>query len=277
MLITLGDRSKYQKFDYPAGEMQVRILPHLVSEVESAKSITVVARIQAHADIIELALLRDCLGFNKTCKLILPYLPYSRADRAFVPGDCQGLLVFGRLLFAMSWDTVVTLDAHSHLQAVACCQVQDVAATPFIMQAVEEFARSGVSDKLTVLLPDAGAALRYKLPADVRGLSITTLHCEKKRDAATGKFMGFTVPELPPTSPILIVDDICDGGGTFLGIAAEITGTRPLGLYTTHSMYSQGQLKLRDKFCALYTTNSYNDAYPGLQAFDCIPVLLEHV
>lgn len=273
MLIELQKNSPvYECFSYPGGELQVRFRSNAAASVLEAKAVTVLARITSPSDIIELALLRDAIGFNKKCRLVLPYLPYARADRRFVDGDCHGLLVFCRLLFAMSWDKIVCLDVHNHKETNACGHITDVSPSVFIEQSIVRFAKNCVSDFVTVLLPDAGAAARYLIQNDVMGVQVMVRYCDKIRDAATGKLTGFSVPLLPD-GPVMIVDDICDGGGTFLGIAEKIDKYRPLGLYTTHGLYSKGTMPL-SRF-ALFTTNSFKLDYPGVvNVFDCIPTML---
>ncbi len=273
MLIELKDNSPiYERFSYPAGEMQVRIRPDYAVAVAEAKRVTVLARITKPTDIIELALLRNTMDSKKDCRLVLPYLPYSRADRKFTDGDCFGLLTFGKMLFTMDWTGMVTLDAHNKTAALSCCAIRNASPQRHIEDSIVNFARQCVSETVTVLLPDAGAAARYMIPVDVMGVKVLMRHCEKERDAESGKLTGFTVPELPH-GPVLIVDDICDGGGTFLGIAEKIDKYRPLGLYTTHGIYSKG-VGVLSRF-ALYTTNSFQETYPGcVKAFDCIPSLL---
>lgn len=267
-----------EAFSYPGGERQVRVGEWVQKETERESAATVVARIRSSQDIVDLALLRDALGFNTNCKLVLPYLPYSRADRRFVPGDCEGLLVFARLLFSMSWDRIVTLDVHSKAAHDCISSLTELPATNYISRAIEDFAcRTGAS-RIAVLLPDAGASNRYHIPellgCNIHQVEVAKLHCSKQRDAGSGKLLAFEVPPLPPNDPVVIVDDICDGGGTFLGIANHIPEGQPLALYTTHSIYSKGLDPL--KRFTLYTTNSYKQDYDDdVVVFDCIGDLLK--
>jgi phosphoribosylpyrophosphate synthetase len=87
----------FKMFRYPGGEVQVRIDPVIVDLIRK-KSITEVhvrARIK-DGEIMAVAQLIDAIRGIKDVpiKLILPYLPYGRADRRFVEGDCDGLAVF---------------------------------------------------------------------------------------------------------------------------------------------------------------------------------------
>lgn len=285
--ITLGNHEQYQRFSYPGGEMQVRFPD--VALLQSVDVFTIVARITKPEDIIELALLRDAISglFEKALvlpqvRLILPYLPYARADRRFTPGDCLGISVFARLLFALSFTSVTTLDAHSEESGKWIGKMWDVSPTPFIHQAILNFADLNKADRVTVLYPDEGALARYSLHSvignNAHQVDLDFLHCRKDRDAATGTLNGFDVPALP-NQPAIIIDDICDGGGTFLGIAQKVGG-RDLGLYVTHGIFSKGLGDLADFFQRIYCTDSFRsnwDAFDTnlLQVLPCLPSLME--
>lgn len=81
---------------------------------------------------------------------------------------------------------------------------------------------------------------------------------EKVRDFDTGKLSGFTVPDMGEAERILIADDICDGGGTFVGLLDKIreTSSAPVDLYVTHGIFSKG-LQILEGFDRIYTTDSF--------------------
>lgn len=265
--IHLGDGSLlYTKFHYPAGEMQVRLTPAGLEMIEGANEIRIIARISSADDLMELALLRSTLG---ACSVALPYLPYARADRRFVPGDCFGLAAFANIINSIGFDEVRTLDAHSHMAGELIEDLKDVSALPLIERAIHKFSALHHSWAINVLFPDDGALARYKVPDAIGNnhgeIRITKHACQKRRDAATGKLSGFTVPTRKQLEglPTLIVDDICDGGGTFLGIADALNGNPTslglptvMGLYVTHGIFSKGFDALRAKFSRIYTTDT---------------------
>ena len=87
------------------------------------------------------------------------------------------------------------------------------------------------------------------------------LSASKSRNKATGEFIGFTVPDprLFETNAVLIVDDICDGGGTFVGISKTLLDQEFVprqGLYVTHGIFSKGFENLNTHFEVVYTSNS---------------------
>lgn len=261
--IKFQDYNDYDLIRFPGGELHVRLKnPQNINKFEPVK---ILARLYKAEDIIELRLLMDAVDgvvlstVNK--KVLLPYLPYARADRRFVDGDCYGLHTFYKILVYSSdgW-SFDTLDVHSPNP-----YARNVDPSKIVETAVRHFADRQISKVVTILYPDKGAAQRYDIKS-INGLAIQTLYCEKKRDPATGKLSDFVVPNhnefyderTHSVTPTIIVDDICDGGGTFLGIADKLNlSPGILGLYVTHGIFSKGLEELRKRFCRIYTTNSY--------------------
>lgn len=116
--------------------------------------------------------------------------------------------------------------------------------------ALPEFA-GGVA----LVAPDAGAHKRVLALGERFGAPVVC--CAKLRNTATGKLSGARVLDEVPDLPLLVVDDICDGGGTFVALVALLRrhSDRPLGLYVTHGLCTKGVAPLRD-YARLYT------AYP---------------
>lgn len=267
---------KYTSFSYPGGEVQVRLKPETVKEIELCAgygNIKINARLYSTLQIVELMLLVSAIrGVDNDLNLELniPYLPYARADRRFVPGDCFGLQVFGLLLNSQYgyFRKVRTLDVHNRDAMRRCVSQSESVAPGFLVQeTIDRFVKHCDTGILTFLLPDEGAEKRYRLKSiwehrGSRAAQVRVMSCTKKRDPETGKLLGFTVPpiEALEQNPILIVDDICDGGGTFMGIAEALKAAGhhgPMALYVTHGIFSNGALpKLRHYFERIYTTNS---------------------
>ena len=86
----------------------------------------------------------------------------------------------------------------------------------------------------------------------------------KVRDIRTGKILHTEIPVLDQHEKIkyVIIDDICDGGRTFLELAKAIHGSRPTAevyLVVTHGIFSQSFLELSRELKKVYSSNSYSD------------------
>ncbi|MCK5642660.1 MAG: ribose-phosphate pyrophosphokinase, partial [Gammaproteobacteria bacterium] len=116
-------------------------------------------------------------------------------------------------------------------------------------------------EKLPILIsPDAGSNKKAnKLAVD---FGFELVKCDKERNTKTGKLSGFEVfTNSLNGKDCLIVDDICDGGGTFLGLAKELKnkGAGNIYLFVTHGIFSKGTEIFRELFSGLYCTNSFSD------------------
>jgi ribose-phosphate pyrophosphokinase len=98
----------------------------------------------------------------------------------------------------------------------------------------------------------------------------------KIRNIETGKIEKTFVPLNIPNGDfmdkdIFIIDDICDGGRTFLEIAKTIKEDKKfigkIYLIVTHGIFSSGFNDLNEYFDGIYTTNSVNQWSTDYQSF----------
>ena len=239
----------YKVIKYPAGEIQTRLTEAGLAAAKKADSYEIIAN--PIPDIIELAQLNDALRFHKTFwkrELFLPYLPYARADRRFVEGDCHGLNVFGQLINAMGFTTIWSFDVHNPdaveraFDTGIANMKPDGGPIDQILPCIKRMRKDGRIKRkdFALIVPDKGASTRY----DWEIYHSPLIHCAKLRDPESGKLAGFHVDPIGKNIEAgLIVDDICDGDGTFIGLAEEIRKQRPeikLGLYVSHGIFSKG-------------------------------------
>ena len=92
-----------------------------------------------------------------------------------------------------------------------------------------------------VVAPDLGATDRVREAVRERFIVVQGL---KHRDPATGQLSAFSVrePNLVKDKLALIIDDCCDGGGTFTGLSVKLheAGARAVDLAVTHGIFSKG-------------------------------------
>lgn len=102
-------------------------------------------------------------------------------------------------------------------------------------------------DKNTILIsPDGGVLQKiYKVASYLQNYDV--IECSKSRTVKTEKLSGFKVySDDLNGKAYLIVDDICDGGGTFLVLSEELKAknTGKLYLVVSHGIFSKGFDKL---------------------------------
>jgi ribose-phosphate pyrophosphokinase len=257
-------KSAISDFIFPAGEAHIKVEPKRNLEPTEIAIIQPSAD-SLHDDLFKLAMWNDYLysvgGINTV--LVIPYFPGARADRVS-PGveEPFGLGVYGDFIKGLLLDQIIIFDPHS--EAVEAYLTEDGSQNVTVVYSDELMSKPDVHFQMAtnysgIIAPDAGAFLRASAVGKLLDLPIYT--AEKKRDPQTGKLNGFSI-DLPddPDGFYLIVDDICDRGGTFLGLL-EATGLEygRVDLFVSHGVFSADALEiLSGKFEIIYTTNSYN-------------------
>lgn len=188
-------------------------------------------------------------------QLVIPWLMGARYDRIMKPGDSFDLQVVANVINSLGFDQVHLFDVHSD---VATLLIKN--SKSHTNQKLLEYLTSQNPNKmLTLICPDAGAA--KKLDHIMRFVPVKqVVHCVKKRDLSTGKIsLKVLEPELADGEDCVIVDDICDGGATFLAISEQIPLARKRMLVVSHGIFSKGFMELYDAFNTIITSDSYFD------------------
>jgi ribose-phosphate pyrophosphokinase len=172
-------------------------------------------------------------------------------DRAISWAEPFSLDVVARLINGAGFSQVRILDVHSEVATRLIRNSENL--LPFAV--VSQVGTSLGNPRL--VCPDKGARERVEKLAGFSDYE-SIAYCKKVRDLATGVLSGFEVTEwgLVKGQDTLIVDDICDGGGTFVGLAKELrkAGAKKVNLFVTHGIMSKGwNLEGIDH---IYTTDS---------------------
>lgn len=245
---------KPASFVFPGGEVQVSI--DLLAD--GLLRVVIDADLRSSDDVMSLLMLTDAIRRQVPATPIdlnLPYVPYARQDRVCNPGEALAAKVFCQLINAQGYATVTILDPHSDVVPALLDCVRVVDASVPLRSVVD---RAEFANGITLLAPDAGARKRVLGLAKKLGIE-SVVFAEKVRCTKTGAITGVSVPDNLPDQPVLVVDDICDGGRTFLELAAVLrkVSAQPLYLYVTHGIFSKGVEALLKDYERLYTTNDW--------------------
>lgn len=242
--------SRLTPFTFPAGEAFIKggednTLPvvYQLADLRGADS----------HELFQLAMWASvCRDREESFSIILPYLPGARDDRG-TPG---GAVVYAEFLNQLEADRIITLDPHSPLMPGFLKNLTVFPVERIIKRQLGNRGDYYSHPYVGVIAPDKGAVDRAQSAATVLGVPL--FKAEKLRDFESGKLSGFSCEPLPKEGKLLIVDDICDGGGTFLGLA-EVTGLprERLDLWVTHGVFSKGLSDLSAAFDQIHTTDSY--------------------
>lgn len=250
-----------EAFTFPGGETHLRPTGEIPADATWIADV----RGAIPADLITLGLFADYAHQQgRPIAALLPYLPAARADR----GEPFGAKVYAGILNGFGIDQVLCLDAHSPVMPGLVERLTVVDHAPLVREALAQDHAAYVG----VIAPDKGAVARASHIAEVLGLPV--FKASKVRDFESGQLSGFSCEELPDEGRLLVVDDICDGGGTFAGLAAA-TGLGPdrLSLWVTHGVFSGNAPQLREHYGAVLTTDSHPGHTREGVATHVVPVL----
>ncbi|KAF2331199.1 ribose-phosphate diphosphokinase [Flavobacterium ginsenosidimutans] len=244
---------KFQSFTFSGGEPHIKINP----DFDRNQKITITHRLNSFNDLGLLCITVDALRRMdvKIIDLFIPYFPAARQDRVMIPGEPLSVKVYADIINAMQLKKVFVFDAHSEVTPALLNNSTVIPNYTFIKEVLEN-----IGNNVKLISPDGGALKKiYKVSEFLGGVEV--VECSKSRDVKTGKLSGFKVYEDDLEGmDCLIVDDICDGGGTFVGLAEELKNKNAGKLYlaVSHGIFNKG-FEVLDCFDKIFTTNSVKD------------------
>jgi ribose-phosphate pyrophosphokinase len=245
---------------FSGGEVNVRI-PDIKGYPPNVMNATIFAKISSSDIIIAVIQLADALRrrfpYLEKLYLEMPYAPYARQDRVCNTGESLSSKVFADMINFCNFDKVVIYDAHSEVMPALLNKCKSVGVLNVI---TNQFKLDNLlSEKKVVLVaPDFGSTKKIEKIAEYYNHT-SIIQGVKHRDLQTGVLSGFGYYGEAKHKDLLIVDDICDGGGTFVGLANKLRdgGAKSISLFVTHGIFSRGYEYLLDNgIDVIYTTNS---------------------
>jgi len=225
------------KSAFPAGETYIKIQ---TDDLEfTNESINIYWNYENDSEIFELCLIVSALRElgATTIRLFVPYLPHARQDRICRPGESFSLKCLSDIINSLKLASVIVTDVHS---SVAIKQINNCVN---LNVDVDEHLPENIKEQIAcVLAPDEGAFDRARNAAE--RLKVGVYHCKKER---MGSNVKVTLPNHDFSNEnILIIDDICDGGRTFIELAKKLNVPKEqMNLYVTHGLFTKGLTELQ--------------------------------
>lgn len=251
--LTNQEEIKFQSFTFSGGEPHIKINP----DFDANRKITITHRLNSFNDLGLLCVTVDALRRMdvKIIDLFIPYFPAARQDRVMIPGEPLSVKVYADIINALQLNKVFVFDAHSEVTPALLNNSTVIPNYTFIREVLNR-----IGENVKLISPDGGALKKiYKVSEFLGGVDV--VECSKSRDVKTGKLSGFKVYEDDLNGmDCLIVDDICDGGGTFVGLAEELKKKNAGKLYlaVSHGIFNKG-FEVLNCFDGIFTTNSFKD------------------
>jgi len=239
-----SDNFTYKVIKFPCGEISIK-----VKYAHFSESVDIMFDFEKLEELTELFLLCHTIRLDgiKLSLLLIKYMPFGREDRKESCGKSFALKWFCEQINNLRFDNVEIIDPHSDVAAAlinnVCVIKQHTLFENFLSDQKAE------QKDFYLVAPDAGALKKvYKLAKIVNPLGV--VECSKVRDIETGDISRTAVhADDLQGEDCYLVDDICDGGRTFLE-AAKVLKTKNAGkinLLVTHGKFTKG-LKVLDNF-----------------------------
>ena len=252
---------QFKTLFFPDGQPHIKIDAAGCIALNKKEPVVVITRISSANDLLMVLLVKntlDNLGFEQAA-LQVSYLMAARMDRIMLEGEPFSLAVVAGLLNQAGFYKVEIFDPHSQVSTTSINNAVAITNHQFVRDVLAHYRNNSTDDSSTFALisPDAGALKKIHAVAAATG-GVPVVECKKKRDVRTGALSGFTVfAEDLSGKTCFIIDDICDGGGTFTGVAAALKELHAgkIILAVSHGIFSKGfDLEHVDE---IYCTNSY--------------------
>ena len=213
-------------------------------------------------NLMELLLMIDAARRASAYKIIvvMPYYGYARQDRKDRPRVAIGSKLVANMLVAAGADRIITMDLHApQIQGYFDIPVDHLDSSAVFIPYITQLRL----ENLTFAAPDVGATNRIREIASY--FEAEMVICDKHRKRAN-EISSMVVIGDVHDKDIVIIDDICDTGGTLAKSAALLKekGARSVRALITHPVLSGKAYE-----------NIENSALEELVVCDTIPVKKE--
>ena len=285
---------KYEISRFPDGQQSLRLIEdgyntfQSLRDSDQAHGIMIKSRLNTFSDLELIICATQALKEVgvKNIELYIPYCIGARSDRKFMEGGINYVkTVIAPIINSQGYSKVTILDPHSDVLE-ACINnfekednidlVSFALVDYFLSKGFETWSAENF-ENVRFISPDAGALKKVFHVAEAVKYRNEVIIASKHRNLETGKIDYTNVPMSvhDADKDVFIIDDICDGGRTFIEIAKAVDEVRKLSssvkrehygknyLIVTHGIFSAGFDFLVQHFDGIYCTNSVKDIQDG--------------
>jgi len=165
---------------------------------------------------------------------VIPYFGYARSDKKDRPRVPIAAKLVANLIVKAGAERILTIDLHAaQIQGFFDVPVDHLYAAPIVV----EYFNENPIENLIVVAPDTGGAERAR--AYAKRLDAGLALCDKRRERANVADVMNIVGDVRDKN-CLIVDDMCDTGGTICKVAEALhkAGANEIFACFTHAVLS---------------------------------------
>lgn len=231
-----------KKFGEPLGKVQIQKFSDGEIGVQFMESIRgrfvflIQSTFAPSDNLMELLLMIDAAKRASAYKVIavIPYYGFARQDRKDKPRVAIGSKLIANMLVAAGADRVITMDLHApQIQGYFDIPVDHLDSSAVFIPYIEALKLKN----LTFAAPDVGSANRIREIATY--FEVEMVICDKHRKRANEIASMVVIGDVTDRD-VVIIDDICDTGGTLCKSAGLLMekGARSVRAMCTHPVLS---------------------------------------
>ena len=196
----------------------------------------------ANDTLMELLICLDALKRASAARItaVIPYYGYARQDRKTDGRTPISAKLVANLISTAGADRVLTMDLHAgQIQGFFDVPTDNLIAAPVIE---DDIRRRYKLKSLMIVSPDVGGVVRARSLAKRLGVDLAIV--DKRRPKAGVSEVMNIIGDVKGRNCIL-VDDICDSGGTLRGAATALKehGATGVAAYVTHGVFSKNAIQ----------------------------------
>jgi ribose-phosphate pyrophosphokinase len=243
---------KYQKHRYPDGT--------IYAEITDFTTPVITEKINTYEDLFFIKSFKDICDYNNITDVILriPCMFQQQHDRRFESNQSFELKLVSEFINSCNFKQVFVYHPHSDSTQMGLNDCRVINNSKFITEVLED-----IGSTPTLFSTDAGSFKWINKLADILHYEGNVYAASKSRDLVTHKLTQNVDKEDFGGDDILILDDLCVYGGTFVGLA-ELLKTKNVGklyLAVSHITVQNPNKKLETLFEKIYCTDSKYDKY----------------
>ena len=191
----------------------------------------------ANDNLMQLLIMMDALRRASARRItaVIPYFGYARQDRKTDGRTPISAKLVANLISSAGADRVLTVDLHAgQIQGFFDIPTDNLFGGPVMIDDIRE--RFG-KDKIVMVSPDVGGVVRARALANKLNADLAIV--DKRRPEA-GKSEVMNIIGEVAGKRCIMLDDICDSGGTLANAAAALKdqGATSVSAYVTHGVLS---------------------------------------
>ena len=228
----------------------------------------------ANDNVMELLIIIDALKRASARRITatMPYFGYARQDRKTAARTPISAKLVANLLTEAGADRILTMDLHSgQIQGFFDIPADNLSAVPVF--ALDIRSRYAKISEVVIVSPDVGGVIRAR---DLAGRLGAGLAVVDKRRSGPGRAEAVSVIGEVEERHCILVDDICDSGGTLAEAAAQMMGqgARSVSAYVSHGVLSGSAIeRLSDSVLRELVVTDSIEASPEASRSDRIRIL----